>query len=70
MSSIHSNGLNIYYDGGLAENAYLAWGTYTLEGGGSLIAVAGVPEPGTVGAFIVGAFGLLLVRQRFSRRGE
>ncbi len=68
LASIHSNGLNIYYDGGLAENAYLAWGTYALEGGGSLIAVAGVPEPGTVGAFIVGAFGLLVVRHRFSRR--
>ncbi len=55
LSSIQSHGLNIYYDGGMAENAYLAWGTYALDGGGLLIAVAGVPEPSTYAMLLAGA---------------
>jgi hypothetical protein len=42
LSSIASNGLNIYYDLTAPENAYLAGGTFALDGGGS---IQPVPEP-------------------------
>ncbi len=54
LAGIHSNGLNIYYDGGATENAYLAWGTYALPDGGILAPVAGVPEPGTYALILLG----------------
>lgn len=59
-----SNGVNIYYDSSLLENAYLNGATYDLwEGQGKLIAA--VPEPGTSVLLILGGvFGLLMRHMR------
>jgi hypothetical protein len=46
LSNIQSNGLNLYYDPELAQNAYLDDKTYSLSGGGYL-EPAQAPEPAT-----------------------
>jgi hypothetical protein len=54
IASIQSGGLNIYYDPLLADNTYLHGATYALSGGGSLMAVAAVPEPEAYAMWLAG----------------
>lgn len=62
VGSIEGNGLSIYYDPALPDNAYLAGRTYALGGGGSL---APVPEPAAGGMVgLLSAAGLLRRRRR------
>ncbi len=61
ISSIVSNGINIYYDPNLAGNDYLGGETFALTGGGSL---APVPEPYTGVLLALGLTGLALVGSR------
>lgn len=61
-----SDGINIYYDSSLLENAYLNGATYDLwDGQGKLIAA--VPEPGTLVLLILGGTLGLLLRLRRNR---
>jgi len=65
ISSITGNGLNIYYDSTLADNAYLGDQTYSLSGGG---VVAPVPEPSSVLLFAMASvFATGLSRRCFRR---
>jgi hypothetical protein len=56
IASISGNGLNIYYDPSLADNAYLAGASYALASGGQLIPV---PEPSALAMLGTCAAGLL-----------
>jgi hypothetical protein len=54
IGSITANGADIYYNSGLAGNAYLDDQTYALQGGGELEGVEVVPEPGTLSLLTLG----------------
>jgi len=65
ISNIWGNGLNIYYDA--FYNPWLDRNTYSLMGGGSLIAYnmqAPVPEPSTLILFSAGLLGLAGLRKK------
>jgi hypothetical protein len=62
LSSIGSNGVNVYYDPGNPANAYLADQSYALAGGGE---IAPVPEP--VGCILIAIAPTLLLRRRARR---
>ncbi|WP_162914595.1 beta strand repeat-containing protein [Desertibaculum subflavum] len=64
IANIAGNGFNIYYDPGLAGNAYLAGRNYLLLNGGELIAMTDVPEPSGLLALLVGLGALVLRRRR------
>ncbi|MBI5902639.1 MAG: PEP-CTERM sorting domain-containing protein [Deltaproteobacteria bacterium] len=72
ITNIFGNGMNIYYDASLSQNAYLGGGTYSLAGGGQLIGIGGqtaVPEPSTLLLLAAGFGGFLAARKRlFNRR--
>jgi len=71
IASIRSGGLDIYYDPAESANAYLHGATYSLAGGGRLMAVAAVPEPETYALWLAG-LGLMSVvirRRRKARAG-
>jgi hypothetical protein len=67
VQSIFGNGFNIYYNADALGNSYLSGLTYDLMNGGQLIAMAEVPEPGTLilfGAGVLGLMGIGRVRRR------
>lgn len=64
IANIAGNGFNIYYDPGLAGNAYLGGRSYLLLNGGELIAMTDVPEPSGLLALLVGLGALVLRRRR------
>jgi hypothetical protein len=64
MSSIDSNGYDIFYNSNDPSNAYLDDAVYDLPGGGEIEPVA-VPEPGAAGLLLFGAY---LIAVRFPRR--
>ena len=66
--NIAGNGHNVYYDAALADNAYLGGRTWGLQGGGQLIALAPVPEPGSAALLLAGAGALVLGLRRDPRR--
>ncbi|MBL8380623.1 MAG: autotransporter-associated beta strand repeat-containing protein [Burkholderiales bacterium] len=69
IASIQSGGLNIYYDATEASNAFLMGANYGLAGGGSLMAVAAVPEPESYLMWLAGIalMGGIAYRRRASR---
>ncbi len=62
LSSLFTGGMSVYYNPTLAANAYLARGTYELDGGG-VLAASEMPEPGTVLLFCCGLAGLAALRR-------
>ncbi|MEW6677940.1 MAG: PEP-CTERM sorting domain-containing protein [Pseudomonadota bacterium] len=67
IGNIIGHGYNIYYDAGLAENAYLGGQTYLLQEGGVLAAMAPVPEAQTWTMLLAG---LGLVGLQLRRRNH
>lgn len=65
VTNITGNGINIYYDPSLSNNAYLEGKKYALQNGGYL---SPVPLPGSVWLLGSGLVGLLLVCRRWRRR--
>ena len=69
LANIHS-AFNIYYDQTLAGNAYLAGGSYALNGGGFLetvdAAVVPTPEPGSLVLLATGVLAAGWYRRRAS----
>jgi hypothetical protein len=63
VSNIYGNGLDLYYDPLLADNAYLKGGTYALLDGGSLAPVH-TPLPPTLWMVLSGLAGLGMLRRR------
>lgn len=63
VTNLRGNGFNVYYDPAAAANAYLGGRDYRLQDGGSLLALAPVPEPGTHALWLAGV-GVLGWRMR------
>ena len=64
VTNIAGNGLDLYYDPLLADNAYLHGGTYALLDGGSLAPVTHAPLPPTLWMVLSGLAGLGMLRRR------